>query len=111
MTSEQFIQKMVAAFPEVKSIHDQHQADNDELLPHVLMGDVTRYVISQTENKSTPVITKLLDFFEQTLDDEEIEELISVSFVENLFGEDNTIKALRPIMGPKLANLFKKVSK
>lgn len=88
-----------------------------ELLPHVLMGDFTRFVfdayrksMSSTEDAKEwhQVVYGSLELMEQAIGsaDPMLQELIAVSFVENLtpsYEEDIEVYyALRPLLGPKL---------
>jgi len=41
-----FVQDLVFAIPELKPLLANHLADNDELLPHVFIGDLTRFVVT-----------------------------------------------------------------
>jgi hypothetical protein len=65
-------------------------ADNDELLPHVLFGDVTRYAADLARSGGDdPILNNLLDDLDSALGadrDDEVANLIWVSFVENAQG-------------------------
>ena len=96
---------MIRQTPDLKPAYDEHLKNNDELLPHVFFGDVTRFVITKIESSENhEMIAKLLEYLEEGLQsgDEEIENLIGVSFAENLLGETKTIKLLNPFMGKLL---------
>ena len=78
-------------------VYDKHIEDYDELLPHVFFGDLTRYVVelykatldcSQDKSKWDELDT-ILSYLEDGIsgNDEEIQELIAVSFLEN-FGHN-----------------------
>ena len=89
----------------MKSIYDEHLNDNEMLLPHVFMGDLTRFVIAEAENPLARVpVGTLLAHLEGGIRNgsDEVKELIIVSFVENLIGETTTLKVLKPAMGPSL---------
>ena len=90
---------------ELKAVYDEHIEDNRSLLPHVLMGDVTRFVGGEGRSAPTPESTRaLLDCLEEGLlcGGKDIKELILASFAENLIGEATTLRELRPLMGPTL---------
>lgn len=100
-----FIEYLLRLVPELKSNYDEHLADNDTLLPHVFMGDVTRFAITEADKpRSQIVLVRLLDCLEEGLKGggDEVEELIVVSFVENLVGETSALKRLRLLMRPNL---------
>jgi hypothetical protein len=92
-----FIEGLVRRYPRLEVIFDEHDSDNfGEVLPHLFFGDLTRYLVSKflevesgdgpqgTEDK--PELRGLLNDLEDVYagGDEEIQELISVSFLENL---------------------------
>ena len=81
MTTTEFCRKLAENVPEVGDIFAEHMEDNDELLPHVFLADVTRYVLD--DGKARTAIVKFLDesFAKYGPD---VEELIAVSFVEYL---------------------------
>ncbi len=112
MTTESFIQQLLRRSPELKSTYDAHVADNDGLLPHVFMGDVTRFTIRQTtQPESQEILMGLLEQIESGLVDgsDEVKELIAVSFVENLCGEEEALESLSPIMGFNLREEVRKL--
>jgi hypothetical protein len=41
-----FVHQFVSTSPELVDVYRQHIADQGELLPHVLMGDITRVVVT-----------------------------------------------------------------
>ncbi|MFA7271052.1 MAG: hypothetical protein WC073_17080 [Sterolibacterium sp.] len=104
-TDELFIERLLHVAPELKGAYDEHLVDNDMLLPHVFMGDVTRFVVTAATNvDSLAVVQRILDYFENELKAGEAEslELIRASFVENLIGEETVLNKLKPMMGPCL---------
>lgn len=99
-----FIIRLTSISNELTAVYREHMADQGELLPHVLMGEVTRWV---TVNTSSELPNWLPEFLQQlevglVFGDNDIANLIAVSFVENLLGEDATIHALLPLMGEAL---------
>ncbi len=110
------IERLVAKYPRLKSIFDEHVSDNfGEVLPHLFFGDLTRYVISRLLDVESGVGPKHADA-EQELrallndledayatGDEEIRELISVSFLENLPRPGEEASGVRAWLGPELA--------
>lgn len=76
-----------------------------DLLPHVFFGDLTRLVVggfwSRREHRADSV--KILALLEEAMGspDEAVQNLVSVSFCENLVGE-KPLEAIRAAMGPRL---------
>ena len=101
--SELFVDRLLGLVPELKTRFEQHVADNEVLLPHVFMGDVTRFVIDEAKN---PNMRETLERFLRAIENElhfenaNTKELIQASFVENLMGEEITVEKLKPLMGP-----------
>lgn len=95
LTYESFVDPMLVSVPELRPVVDEHLKDCEEILPHILMGDITRFVIdlhrrSKCEPKTTDeyedtilrTVRFLVDLF--TSSDTRLQNLVSVSFLENL---------------------------
>ena len=41
-----FVEELLRVVPELQPAYDAHLNDNTTLLPHVFMGDLTRFVIA-----------------------------------------------------------------
>ena len=103
--------------PEFQTVYEEHMSDNDELLPHVLMGDFVRFLfdayrksmtsMSDAENWSQ-FVNRSLALMERAIasEDPRLVNLISVSFVGNLLPSDErdaeSYKAIKVQLGPKL---------
>lgn len=114
-----FVETLLLQVPELKPVFDEHIHDNDELLPHVFMGDVTRFVVDLHENalKGDAASTASSDALRRTLDtlesamrsgNEEVQELIAVSFLENLDQDDVNYTKLRSLLGESLVEQLTK---
>ena len=96
MTStDDLVRDLVAAHADLGEIHREHLADYNQLLPHVFMADVTRWLVAHGPD------ALVLDMLEEHLasGDEEAQNFVAVSFVENLEPED---EAVRAALGPHL---------
>jgi hypothetical protein len=108
-----FVKAIAARFPSLGSVLDEHIRDNSgEILPHVFFGDLTRHALwllsaLQVDGGITPVgeLQDLLTFLEEAYSngDKEIQELISVSFLENLPTPGEKGSELRSMLGPTLS--------
>lgn len=110
------INRLLERVPEIRDMYDEHIQDNDEILPHVFLGDVTRFVVQQVRSGETGTlnhVARILDIFEQYMasGDDHVKELISVSFVENLAGHEDALAILKKLVGPNLENEFKSQSR
>ena len=99
-----FVSHLISISSELTEVYRQHIADQGELMPHVLMGEVTRLVIANAGRAQAVWLPKLLQQLESGLSsgNDDIAELVAVSFVENLSGENSAIQALLPAMGSTL---------
>ena len=105
--------ELVQEVPEFKSVFDEHKDYYEELLPHVLMGDFTRFVIdgyrkgaggeagSEHHMEAT---RKSLEVMERAMSssDPDLQELVSVSFLENLDQSDAEYEGIKALLGPNL---------
>ena len=108
---EDFVSRLTSISPELTEVHRQHITDQGELLPHVLMGAITRLVIANVGCKQAEWLSILLQQLEAGLlsGNGDVAELIAVSFVENLSGENAAIQTLLPEMGEALRREVKSI--
>jgi hypothetical protein len=107
-----FVRSMVGRFPGLYGPLEEHiEANFGELLPHVFFGDVTRYVVSLfLATRSSACLAPrrelrdILSYLEEAYaaGDEELRELISVSFLENLPRPGESGAEVRELVGPNL---------
>ena len=107
----QFVRSMVSRFPSLHSLLEEHIKDNyGEMLPHVFFGELTRYVLSLSFAASKSGLSPqrelqdILDYLEDMYSsgDQKVQELISVSFLENLPRQDEPGAQVRKMVGPNL---------
>jgi hypothetical protein len=102
--------ELAAKMPALRARLEQHRADFDELLPHVFMGDVSRYAIEQYHHfargagDAADALRLLFSITEVAAREgtEDVKELISVSFLENIAAELADYPAFRAFLGPVL---------
>ena len=94
-THDEFVRWLVVRHPGLAPILERHLTDNDELLAHVLFGDVTRYASdlarrADTEPKADAQLSSLLKDLDTGVlpegEDDPDDNLVWVSFVENAQG-------------------------
>jgi hypothetical protein len=70
--------------PEFAPIYDEHIAFYEELIPHVLFGDVTRFVIDGQLAGDTELVDRALKSLDRIMreGDDPTDNLVAVSFVE-----------------------------
>ncbi len=116
------VDRLVERFGWLEPLLQEHLADNfGEVLPHLFLGDVTRHLVTRTiqERQANPdeaaaarkEVEEMLDALKQefTAGDEEVEELITVSFLENLPRNGEPGDALRLRLGPALREQLKRI--
>jgi hypothetical protein len=94
----EFIAALITAEPMLATVHAEHLADNDELLPHLFMADVTRWLAAN--GPSSKVIQTLETYLERG--DADVRNVIEVSFLENLERDDPTHQRIRAALAPRL---------
>lgn len=101
MTIPQLLDALSAAVPDLDALRTEHVREYGELLPHVLFGDVTRWLLA---HQPQPRVLQILeDAFLAA--DAETYDLIAASFVENI--EPGPEYAdLRDALGPRLRQLW-----
>ncbi|MEV6343288.1 hypothetical protein [Actinoplanes sp. NPDC051851] len=85
-SSQAFVRRLVTDFPGLRPLYDEHIADNDELLDHMFFYVVTQWVVEGFQAGRDQEWLRLLDYLDAGLreGDADVQELIGVSFVENL---------------------------
>ena len=74
------------AVPEFGAAIDEHVADHGGVLPHVLFGDLSRFVLAAHHAGDHELVSRSLAFLELALleGDDGVQNLVAVSFVENV---------------------------
>ena len=102
-----FVEGLVRDVPQLSDAYREHLNDNfGELLPHVFLGDVTRWVVAVSQKRTDhDALATLLARMDAILSDPShpCRELVLASFVENLGGETEALKVIRPISGRSLS--------
>lgn len=99
------IKILLEGVPELVSVYDEHIDDYDEVLEHVFMGDVTRFAVDVYKNdpdsESLKMLLSLLDKAFSAKDNK-LQELISVSFLENLSQNEEYYSGLKGLLSEPL---------
>lgn len=116
--NKEFMLELAALSTDFRSILSDHLKDNGELLPHVLMGDFARFVTLAAENsmmnseKQLPAasIALLLAMEQQYTDGNvDLQEIIVVSFIENLPSTGASSRLLYNSLGSALREQYAKI--
>ena len=84
------LDRLIAEVPDFQPVLDEHRHDNEGVLPHVLFGDLTRFVLDARANDDADRVTRSLTFLDRALrdGDDYVQNLVAVSFVENVGPSD-----------------------
>lgn len=94
-------------FPELQDMLDEHESYYEEILPHIFFGELTSWIDAQ-RNANGPVLRSLLDDLEHAVhtSSDDVQELIAVSFLENLPSESQVWGMLGPELKAEAARMF-----
>jgi hypothetical protein len=102
------VERVARNIPPFKNIFEDHVKFYEELLPHILFGEITPVAIDfeSGSNQEKEYLRTFLDILEEELlfDDQESRDVIALSFLENLQGRGH-LKKMKKLMGPRLRTL------
>lgn len=105
-----YVRELTEAVPRLQPLLARHVEYFDELLSHVFMGEVSRFAVAEFarctdgEGSGCPDLIALLAALEQGFCDggEDVQNLIAVSFLENVAEEAVVSPGLLSLFGPLL---------
>jgi len=102
------VRRLVAEVPALQGVWAEHLSDNyGEVLPHVLLAEITRYAINAALGTPEDLATarRIVSFLERNFEggSARIKELVAVSFLENLPRDDQQGHEVWELLGPELA--------
>ena len=83
------------ADPRIGAIVREHYQANEDVLPHLMLADITRILASEPRQSALDVLERHLN-----AGDDMVRNLIATSFLENIGDEDHAIRAA---LGPSLS--------
>jgi hypothetical protein len=104
LSSGNFVSALLTEFPELQPLLDKHVRANDEVLPHVFFGELTRFALNEAKSPTSDALCRLLSFLESamTSGDENVQNVIAASFLENLGPPTDEFYVIRTMSGPNL---------
>ncbi|SRR6266498_5028600 len=115
LSYQKFSELLRTSVPGFNPIYDEHVRDNDEVLPHVLMGELVRFLVEEARLQGTEssALRAAMGLLERGMAsaDPMLQELIAVSFLENLDPADAGFSAIRSLFGPELEKQYRKFEK
>jgi hypothetical protein len=111
LTYENFPSELRDRVPGFAHVYDEHVADNDEVLPHVLLGDFVRFLSQEVElhGPDSEALKQSMPLLERAMasSDPRLQELVAVSFLENLESTDPSFPAIRRLFGAELEKQYR----
>jgi hypothetical protein len=107
-TYETIVSNLVEEAPDLRALYEEHLRDYGAILAHVFFGDLTRFVQDAFAHppSSAPrqIGLQIVALLERAMssDDEQLQELVSTSFLENLDRDGNAFNGIRASLGPTL---------
>ena len=109
-TYQNIVPTILATVPEVEPLYREHLKDYDELLPHVFFGDLTRFAVDaykrskSGESGAAAALGRLLAVLEDAIaqPDPQLQNLVTVSFLENLFEGGHEYDGVKALLGSNL---------
>ena len=104
--SEEFVESLARMDARIAGLLAEHRHDNfGETLPHVFMGDVTRFAGELARNGGSDhgVLTSVLAAIEDAVTSgiPELQELAIASFLENFHQIDDVYGQVAQLLGPE----------
>jgi hypothetical protein len=112
-TDIEFIDQLVRQHPQLRSLYLEHSEYYEALLPHVLFGDISRYVIAQSADldRNRYFLGSFMSAMELAIlsNNESVTNLVQVSFIENLIGEYDLMDRLETVTSPTFLRMIKDI--
>jgi hypothetical protein len=105
--ADKLIEMLVDSQPGLQPLLEEHLADNDgELLPHLVMSDIVRWLVDHRESEPEACRT-ILEQLEAAFvaGPDEVRGVIAVSGVEMIPDPGQPGSDLRALLGPELASV------
>ena len=101
------LEELCADVPALQPLWTAHLNENHgEFLPHVFLADVARFAVASLQGTAdqAAIAQSILTFLERAFaaGDPDVQELIAVSFIENLPRDEQPGHEIRRLLGPHL---------
>ncbi len=115
LTFETFPNQLRTAVPGFDRVYDDHVAEYGDVLPHVLLGELVRFLSTEagTHGPESAVLKQAMLLLERGMGspDSRVQELVAVSFLENLDPDDPAFPVLRNLFGVRLERQYRQYEK
>lgn len=103
----------IAGFhPALVAMLGEHEEYHETILSYLFMADVARWASEQYQAGRTDSVVDLFALLERHFEDgdQHVQNLIAVGFVESMPSSAEATGALRTLLGPRLAQVFREVN-
>jgi hypothetical protein len=108
---DSFVPYLLERVPELEGVYHEHLKDYDELLPHVFLGDVCRFLAElYSRNKGDrSASNRIIDIMDEgfRFGDEQTKGLVCVSFLENIPHDNKVYDQIKMDLTPVLREAVK----
>jgi hypothetical protein len=107
---DHFVEKLRTDIRGFGRIYDQHVSYYRQVLPHVLLGDLVRYLksVARSEGPERVAVDEAMALLESGMGsaDTKLQELVTVSFLARLDPDDEDLEAVRSRFGDRLKETY-----
>lgn len=107
---DDFVEKLRTDIPGFGRIYDQHVSYYHQVLPHVLLGDLTQYLKSvvRTQGAERGALDQAMGLLERGMGsaDMKLQELVAVSFLARIESDDEDFEVIRARFGDRLKERY-----
>ncbi|MFJ4286920.1 hypothetical protein ACIPY0_14875 [Paenarthrobacter nicotinovorans] len=109
--SRHFMRDLIVEHPYLRSSYEEHLKDNDgDLLPHLLIADICRWVVAEQDSQPLRVLQLLswleVHFAGQSDAKDDVDNAIAVSFIEHLPLPSEPGADVLLLLGPKMKTQY-----
>ncbi|MFH0899680.1 MAG: hypothetical protein V2A73_03500 [Pseudomonadota bacterium] len=109
---DHFPEELRARVPGFAQVYEEHIRDYDEVLPHVLLGELVRFLADEirSHGQQSTALCEAMELLERGMGslDSRLQELIAVSFLENLEPQDEAFATISSMFGPRLREQYQR---
>jgi hypothetical protein len=107
-----FSETLRVQVPGFDRVFREHIQDYDEVLPHVLVAELARFLSADVQKSGSlsAALPPAMDILERGMasNDPKLQELVAVSFLENLDPADASFQEIRRHFGPHMRKQFER---
>ena len=107
-----FLKKIINLSPNYQEIYDEHLKFNKEIIPHVLMSEITQVLIESYLNNKIELVKATLELIDKEFNEREddIQNIIAVSMLENFPSSGENGYEIRSLLSKDLLEELNRVN-